>query len=112
METTEIAKQEWRGFCDEFTKRHRDAAATLEVLSDDMGAQKAVSGKPFIGISYEEKGSEKGDITLLFGTEIDDSVEHRINNVARLWQRTGATENDDALEIEDAENAKTILRFP
>ena len=111
MPTSEIEFDNLREFCDEFTRSHQENAVRIEVDSSDLGAQETVRSAPFLGISYEEKGSEKGDITILVGTEPDNLTETRINNVTHVWSRAEENEGHDALEVEDDSGNKIILQL-
>ncbi len=109
MITREIAAPDWQAFADEFSKHHQGTVATVEVISPDLGAQEEARALPFVGISFDDRGSERGSITLLLGTDPDAHAEHRIEHPERIWLRTGGDGESDAIEIEAADNTKTIL---
>lgn len=110
MPTHEITTPQWQMFCDVFSKEHAGATATVQVISPDLGAQEEVHGLPFVGISFEAKGSEQGSITLSLGTEPNDHIEHRIERPTHLWSQIGEGAGD-TLAIETADNTKTILQL-
>jgi hypothetical protein len=107
METQEITRDEWEHFLDEFSKLHQGEKATVQVIDAEEGVQTEAQSLPFVGISAEVKGSEKGGIIVMLGTERDDHVEHQIRNVSHLWEKTSG----DALEIETTDGTKTILQL-
>ena len=111
MPTQEIDAPKWGAFCDEFSRLHRGTTAFVEVIGDDIGAQEEARELPFVGISYDPKGSERGSISILLGTEPEDHEEHRIEHPKRVWLRIEGTEQKNAVDIEDADNIKTILQL-
>ena len=111
MATQEITRNEWRPFLDEFSKQHKGDRATVQTIGDDSGVQTEAESLPFVGISAEDKGSEKGSIVLMLGTETDDHVEHWVTDASHLWQKTADGNAGDALEIESSDGTKTILQL-
>lgn len=111
MITREITAQEWRPFFDVFSKQHPGTTATVEVIGSDVGAQEEARKLPFVGISLDAKGSERGSITVMLGTEPDDHVEHLIEHPVHVWLLTGDDGESDALEIEAADSTKTIVQL-
>jgi hypothetical protein len=111
MVTQEIAAPKWQTFFDEFSKLHPGTKAQVQVVSPDLGVQEEIKELPFVGISYDDKGSEQGSITLLLGTERDDHAAHRIEHPTHVWLRTGGDGNGDTLAIEAEDNTKTIVQL-
>ena|SRR5579862_243856 len=111
MATREIAQSEWTAFLDAFSKEHQGLTATVQVVSPDVGVQEAAQGMPFAGISADTKGSQKGSITILLGTEADDHAEHRIEAASRVWVKADGGSDGDAMEIEANDGSKTILQL-
>ena len=111
METQEIIRGEWEHFLDEFSKLHQGEKATVQVIDEEDGVQTEAQSLPFVGISAEVKGSEKGAIIVMLGTETDDHVEHEIRDVSHLWQKPAEINSGDALEIESTDGSKTILQL-
>ena len=111
METQEIAQGEWAQFLDEFSKQHQGENATVQVIGEDDGVQTEAQSMPFVGISSEEKGSEKGAFFVMLGTEADDHVEHEIRGVSHLWQKPSEGSFGAALEMETTDGIKTILQL-
>jgi len=111
MPTQEIAAQNWLPFFDTFSKQHADAAANVQVISPDLGSQEVSGGLPLAGISFDEKGSEEGSIVLMLGTDTETHLEHIIEKPAHVWHKSSAAGNDDAIEIEAADQTKTIVQI-
>lgn len=110
MDTQEIAKEDWTTFFAEFSEKHEGKKTTLQLLGDDIGAQEAAAGLPFVGISTDKEGSEAGSITIMLGTETDDHWQHVIAQptIVRHKPGDGASE---ALEIEASDDPITLITF-
>ncbi|MCW3098361.1 MAG: hypothetical protein JWL77_3979 [Chthonomonadaceae bacterium] len=111
MSTREIAPPEWRHFFDAFSRDHLSTTAVVQVISPDLGAQEEARKLPFVGVSFDPKGSAKGSIALTLGTDPEDHVEHRILNPVHVWLKTGDVGENDTLEIETADGFKTIVQL-
>lgn len=110
MPTTEIAAENWRIFCDDFSKLHQGEIADVQVIGEDLGAQWAIHQRAFDGISFEDSGSEQGDIVLFFGTNTEDEMTHRAESPTKLWHLTGEG-SGESLEIEAADHLKILLQL-
>jgi len=111
MPTLEIEAQKGNTFFDEFSKQHSDIAATIQVISPDAGAQEINRPMPLVGISFDDEGSEEGSIVVMLGDDPERHLEHLIDHPTRVWLKSDGAPTDDALEIEDAENKKTIVQL-
>jgi Family of unknown function (DUF5335) len=105
MQTRTLTRSQWTQFFDSLSRVIAGSRATLEVLSDDLGAQLEVEESPLSGISYDPSGLE-----LHFATRAGHLV-HRIENP----ERTEIEEPDDglisALEIQAPGEPVFILRL-
>lgn len=110
MATKEIPRDEWTTFLLAFSKRHEGWLATLEILSADIGAQQEAHDLPLEGLSFISIDSEPETIVISLGKAAADHVTHVVNKPTRVWleQTEGA---NAALEIESADDVKTLLRF-
>jgi hypothetical protein len=102
MPTREIPRQEWKGFLEGYSREHREALATVEVLGVELGDQTEARDLPLVELSLEEKGSEAGSLEILLGKR-PASPEH-------LFVRRGEGGEED-LEIESADGTRTLLRL-
>ena len=108
----EIKKDNWQKFFKGFREKNHLRPARLEVF-DEAGTQTEVNVLPFNGIDLELKGDTSPVINLSFG---DDRVEgrhlsHNINKVNQISLKVDDNGNDEVLELENDENAKTLLIF-
>jgi hypothetical protein len=109
----EVERGRWAGFFDEFSKRNRSRATRLETFGD-LGAQEEERNLPLNGISVEGAGTGAPRIEIMLGGESPKDgrhLTHTITRAARVTPKTDADGRDEALEIEDADGVKTLLRF-
>ena len=110
MATQEIPRDEWTTFLDTFSRQHEGWLATVEILGPDIGAQQEVLNLPLEGISAS-KDSVPQTIIISLGNDAEDHVTHTITNPNRIWLEQTSQGANAALEIESADEVKTLLRF-
>ena len=111
-----IERNQWTTYLNDFSKRNEGRPARIEVVGEEIGAHEAGRHLPLIGVSYEAKGSEAGDVVVTFAGLTPADARHlsrRIDSVTRIAARPGEGESDEdaALEIESGDGTKTILVF-
>ena len=111
MPTQEIPREEWSRFLDTFSRQHEGWLATLEVLAADIGAQQEASDLPLEGITATSTDDESQSIAINLGKTREDHVTHTITEPTRLWLEQTSEGANAALEIESADEVKTLLRF-
>lgn len=111
MPTQEISRDEWTTFLDTFSRQHEGWLATLEVFAADIGAQQEAHDLPLEGITASSKDKTPETISISLGKMPEDHVTHAINAPTRIWLVQTTDGANAALEIESADNAKTLLRF-
>ena len=111
MPTREIPRDEWKTFLDTFSGQHEGWLVTLEVLAADMGAQQEASDLPLEGITATATDNESQAIAINLGRTPKDHVTHTITEPTRLWLEQTSEGANAALEIESADEVKTLLRF-
>jgi hypothetical protein len=107
MATQEIPREQWRAFCDDFSRKHQGEKVVVEVLDPDLGVQPEAEDLPFVGISADVKEGESV-IAVMVGDRPDDHESHLINNPAHLRVEQGRT---PAIEIEQDDGPTTLVRF-
>ena len=110
MSTREVKRNEWTSFFNTFSRQHAGWFASLEILGDEVGAQKEVVELPFKGISFNAE-DEAESLIITFGKTADDHVSHTIERPRHIWLKETAEGAHDSLEIEEEGNRKTLLRF-
>jgi uncharacterized protein DUF5335 len=111
MPTQEIPRDEWPSFLDRFTQQHEGWLASLEVFAPDIGAQQEARDLPLEGISTTSNGSQAQTIAISLGKTSEDHITHTIADPTRLWLEQTSQRANAALEIESADEVKTLLRF-
>src|SRR5215470_13631671 len=109
----EVTRDQWAAFFSEFSKQNRSRATRLETFGD-LGAQEEERNLPFNGISVEETGTDAPRIEIMLGGASPDDERHLTHTIARavhVFPKTSVDGTDEALEIEDANGVKTLLRF-
>ena len=107
-----IEQGNWKTFLDDFTRRNQFRATRLQTISK-FGAQEEGQYLPLVGINYEEKGSDAGDVVIILGGEaIEDArhLEHLIPEVEKIAPFVGET-GEEGIGFEDHDGAKTLLVF-
>ena len=110
----EVEPKQWKTFLDEFSKRNQLRPSRLEIIGEEIGAQVEEELLPFIGISFDDKGSARGSVEIILGGETaaePEHLAHTIHNVQRIMPLVGTGALEDGLGIEDKDGVKTILRF-
>ena len=110
MSTTEVSRNEWSSFFETFSKQHEGRLATLEVFGDEVGAQTEAVELPFEGISLNSDTGPDSLVINLGGTP-DDHISHMIERPRQVWLRQTAEGVNSAIEIEEEDNQKVLLRF-
>lgn len=117
MATHEITRENWAEFFEEFSKRHQGAEMEADAVSPQSGVRPETQWLPFVGIAFEQRGSEAGTIRVLTATGIGDNT-IEIAAPKQVYHKPGAgvlsdevTENE-ILEITSAGDPPiTYLRF-
>ena len=111
MPTREIPRDEWKTFLDSFSRQHEGWLATLEVLGADIGAQQEARDLPLEGVTASSRDGAPETIVISLGNTADDHVTHTITKPTRVWLEQTPQGANAALEIESADQVKTLLRF-
>jgi hypothetical protein len=110
----EIERQKWQAYLGDFSKRNRGRAASLEVLGEDIGDQEEAELLPFVGVSFESKGSDAPAIEVMLGgsgAADPRDLTHSVAKPRRIVPRIGPNGEEEALEIESEDGTKVILTF-
>jgi hypothetical protein len=111
METREIPRDEWKSFFDVFSRQHEGWLATLEISGQDVDAQQQPSEAPFMGITLTWVVGESEAIALNLGRTPEDHVKHTVIEPTHVWLAQTPEGANAALEIESADETRTLLRF-
>jgi hypothetical protein len=111
MPTQEIPRDQWKTFLDSFSRQHEGWLATLEVLGTDIGAQQEARDLPLEGVTATSRDGAPETIAISLGKSAEDHVTHTITEPTRIWLEQTSLGANTALEIESADDVKTLLRF-
>lgn len=111
METREIPRNEWTSFFDVFNQQHEGWLATLEVFGPEVGAQEEARDLPFEGVSLASSDNELETIAISLARNPEDHLSHTIIKPEHVWFEQNTQVENVALEIESADDTKTLMRF-
>jgi Family of unknown function (DUF5335) len=111
MPTREIPRDAWNAFFETFSKQHEGWLVTIEVLGRDIGAQEEAHELPLVGITADLKGSDADAISIIVGKAAADHVTHTVTQPVHVRLEQAESGADEALEIEAADDIKTLVRF-
>jgi hypothetical protein len=111
METREIPRNEWTSFFNVFNQQHEGWLATVEVFGPEIGAQEEARDLPLEGVTFASGGSESEAIAISLGKTPEDHVSHTIVKPEHIWVELNAELVNAALEIESADDTRTLMRF-
>jgi Family of unknown function (DUF5335) len=110
MSTIEVTRNDWTSFFDTFSKQHQGWLASLEVLGDEVGAQREVIELPLEGISVNAE-EDPESLIISFGKTPKDHVTHTVDRPRHVWVNQTVEGVHESLEFEEEDNQKTLLRF-
>jgi hypothetical protein len=108
--TTEIPRERWVSFFDDFSKHHEGWIVTVEVIGADIGDQEEASGLPLIGVSADVKAREDR-VVLTVGGRPDADVNRIIESPRRVWLKPPLSVADEAIEVESEDGTTTLVTF-
>jgi len=106
--TTDLARDVWRSYFDTVSRELETMQATVEIDASDLGAQVQAEGLVLTGISYDDR-----DDIVVIGLSSggpDEVLEHVVSGPKRIRVETAEGAIPSAVEIEDAEGQRTLLR--
>jgi hypothetical protein len=109
MITREIPPGEWKGFFDEFTRRHEGWLVTVENFGD-LGAQVEEQDRPLRGIVAERRPGSS-EIEILTGDAPDETLTHVVWHPTRVRVEETPEGAEVALEIQSQDEGTTLVRF-
>ena len=114
MTTQEIPRDEWTTFFDTLGKMPTPKIPAEVVLLE--GATHAFDEQeardlPLEGITATSTGAAPETIAISIGETPEDHVTHTITGPTRVWLEQTSEGANAALEIESADEVKTLLRF-
>ncbi len=110
MALQQVPQDKWAGFFDALSRQFESGEVSVDVRGNDLPPQEAVSSQPFLGISFETKGSGAGRIDIMFGSPEDANTSHTIAApVSVLVEENTPTEQVQFIQIDAAEGEPTTI---
>ncbi len=109
--TREIPRGEWPAFLDAFSRQHQGAAVRTEVFGSEFGAQEESEHLALMGVAADLKDVGRERITIALGRSPEDHVSHAVVRPTRIRLLQADDGTDEAMEIESADGAPTLLRI-
>lgn len=107
--TEEIPPEKWSEYFDDLSRRLDGPTVTVEIDGADIGAQIAAERVRLAGISYDHK-----DDVVVIGLDGPSGSPEQYERMVSAPTRIFVASSDDgttAIDVEDAEGQKTILRI-
>ena len=111
METREIPRNEWQSFFEVFSRQHEGWLATLEIFGQEIGAQAEHGELPLKSVTLTPVVGKSEAITINLGKIPKDHVKNTVIEPTHVWLVQTSEGANAALEIESADETKTLLRF-
>ena len=109
MITTEIPKEKWAIFFNEFSKRRFGWKTKVEVRDTSLGDQILSVGLFFHGLTFEEK-SGRHEIELSVGKNFHVHQTHTISNPVKVEFQHDGEYFGGVIGIEDENKTRTLVR--
>jgi hypothetical protein len=110
MDSTEIPREQWLRFFDDFSKKHEGWIVIWEVVGRDIGDQEKTIRLPLIGISADVK-ARRPSIDIIVGGRLDAHVTQVIEMPKRVWFKKPDLPGHEAIEIETDDGRVTLVTF-
>lgn len=108
--TREIPRTEWPEFFDTFSRAHDTWLVAVEVMNAEVGDQIEGRDLRFRGIVAEPK-LPHNQLSIMLETSGGSHLSHFVDKPAHVWLESTSEGADEALQIEDANHTRTLMRF-
>jgi Family of unknown function (DUF5335) len=115
MTTRKLRHSEWAGYFDELSRTHRGTRASIETIGQDFGVLSNAMNLPFIGVTSERGGGERGEqrgarvIEVLLGGPTGPRVTHTIPGPSHVRVCEGDDPLAAVVQIEAAGGWTTLV---
>jgi hypothetical protein len=113
IRTLTVPPDRWSSFLRMLDRQLADRPIFIEVMGRSLGDQQMATRSPFRGIDYDEKGSERGSLTITVGTDRGE-VSHRIIGPTRMYVALTDAGEVEWVAIEERGergDAQTLVHF-
>jgi hypothetical protein len=113
IRTLEIPKQRWESALESLARHIGERPIRVEVMGRTLGDQEMGTRLPFRGLELDPKGSERGSLTVMAGSD-EAPFEHRIVDPTALHLAFNDAGEIEWLAIEEKGEtgiARTLIHF-
>lgn len=107
--TVEIPHDHWQPYLSTLMERYVGWRLTIDVLSMEIGCQRAVDGLALVGLSLETRGSEAGDILIEAGDMAAALMIHHVDHPRCVRAAATLPGLEINIQIESEDGTTTIL---
>jgi Family of unknown function (DUF5335) len=104
----EIERDEWKDFFAGLTYRLANFETSIQILSDDSGAQYLNEGLPLVGITFDGKGNK---IEIIVGSGKENHQTHNVFAPRSVAFEDAEGKSGGMLDIEEEDGTKTLVMF-
>ncbi len=109
MAMQEIPRQDWVRFCNDYSRDHEGWVATVEVQGGDVGDHVEARDMPLRGVTFEEKGTDKGSIQIYLDQGSNTNETHTISRPTHVF--VSHDSRGEELEVDAEDGTKTLVRL-
>jgi hypothetical protein len=110
METRTIPEDQWTDYFEQLNLRQMGWITTIRVLHSQYGPQSIAMHLPFVGISFDTKGTRPSSVQV----SVSDQSGHHVNHVVDLPFQVRQTEEPNGsidVQIEPAVGPVTLIHL-
>ena len=111
MQSQEIPSQQWGAFLDNITRRHEGENVSIEVQSQEIGAQSKAHDVRLVGITFDPRERIGQEIDVMVSNDANAHLMHAIMHPSHV--RIARTDDglDSALQVESKGGPTTLVKF-
>jgi hypothetical protein len=109
MPPHEIPRNRWVDELDAFTVTHEGWLVSVDVLGEDIGAQREIDNMPLLGVSAERLEGER-TIAISVARSKVEHVTHVIRAATRVYVERGNDGATAGLLVQSEDGTSTVLR--
>ncbi len=108
--TQQIMKIEWKDFFDRISRDFLDWETSVQVMSENTGAQYLSEGLPFNGMTFDDRhGASRMEFAIGMGSA--HHLTHNISDPQKVAFQPSGRGPGGTLDIEDGTGTKTLINF-
>jgi hypothetical protein len=109
MTTREIDRTEWTTFFDTFSRHYRGRAVSVEVFSEDVGAQTMARRQSLVGITAQSSPGAEDEIEIMVGDAPDAQLTHVVREPTHVRVKQPDNGEDSYVQIQSASGPDVLI---